>query len=221
MKKLTAILFFASVCTALFGQDFRQRVELMQKDYASMTKVHIEMDIQVFESKEAAKPYLQQTALVKRENQNFFYRISGIEMLMNEKYLLMIDGPSRQIVCSPRSIDEEQKFTDPLKVNLDSLLKLNGIPTWVDTIGDIEHYTMSFGAGQIKKMDLCINAVSNSLKRLDYWYEGDQHVRIEFKVFNTAPTFGEFDFDESKYIIWKGGAMKTSELYSRFRLSYN
>ena len=219
--------FFLTIVLAVFGQltldaqDFRNRIEAMQKEYATISAVHIEMKIQAFENKESIAPFFEELAIIKRSEANYYYRFSGTEMLLNEKYLLMIDESSRQIICTQRSLKKEEKFADPFTANLDSIMSFYETPVFVEKKENLEHFSVIQKEGPIRGIELFIDSKTSLLKRLDYSYENGQYVVIEFTIFNSNPEFGSTDFREGKYVRVENGKLKTTPLYSRFNLSVN
>lgn len=184
-----------------------------------MTGVHVMMDIRVFESKESTEPYFDEQAIVKKDNNNYFYRFSGLEMLMNEKYLVMVNEKQRHITCTRRDEKSEAELADPISANLDSLLNFFGTPEFIGIEQDVEHYTLTRKEGLIVGIELYINTVSNTLKRLDYQYDEGQFAIINFTLFDRKPVFKSEEFKEQKYFTEAKGVLKLSDNYSRFRLT--
>jgi len=220
--RILVVCIGVCVCSGCFSQDFKQRLLAMRAESAGSDKLKVEMEIKVYDNPQTKTPFFNQTAVVKRQGQNYFYRISGTEMLMNEKYLLMIDEPARQIICSERSVKQESKFVDPLTANLDSILNLYQTPILIDDSGeDTEHYQIAFNLASIKSIDLYIDKQENWVKRIAYVYEDSQLAVITFTMFDRNPAFAEHEFDEAQYILIEKGRMKTTPKYSRFNLALN
>lgn len=224
MKQVVTILIIGIACTgtvqSTVAQDqFRNRIQAIQKELVSTTGMEVAMDIKVFEQKNDKIPFYHEQAVVKKSNDNYFYRFSGLEMLMNAKYLVLVNEKERLITCSLRDKKSEAELMDPLSANLDSLLKFYGTPKLVSEENDVEHYTLTHEEGLIRQTELYIQLSTSSLKRIEYLYEGGQYAVIEFMKFNRTPNFGPNEFTEQKYFRDQNGVLKLSENYSRFRLT--
>lgn len=198
---------------------FRERLEVIQKEFVATTGMEVAMDIKVFEQKNNPTPFYHEQAIVKKSNDNYFYRFSGLEMLMNEKYLVMVNERERLITCSLRDKKSEAELMDPLSANLDSLLKFYGTPKLVSKENDVEHYTLTHEEGLIRQTDLYIQLSTSSLKRIEYLYEGGQYAVIDFLRFTRTPDFGANEFTEQRYFREQNGLLRLSDNYSRFRLT--
>jgi hypothetical protein len=225
LKKYTAIFILTSALIAglaipVCSQDkFRERIQSIQKEFALTTGMDIVMDIKAFESKAQKIPFYHEQAIVKKSSDNYFYRFSGLEMLMNEKYLVMVNEKQRLITCTLRDKKAETEMMDPLTANLDSMLNFYGTPRLISDKDDVEHYTLTRSDGLITQIELYIQASTNSLKRIEYGYEGGQYATINFLRFNRTPDFKANEFNEQRYFSENNGVLKLSDNYSRFRLT--
>jgi hypothetical protein len=221
MKKPLVTLLLASIALCLHAQNFKERLETMKREYGEIDKVSIQMSINVYENPDGTQPLYDQVATIKRDGENYFYRFDRTEMLMNEKYLLVVDETSRQMMCTSRSVKKEKKFIDPIQANLDSLLTFYEPPILVSKDGNLERYRLVHKNGSIRAMELFLDTSANIMTRIDYYYSEGHYARIEFKLFDRTPVFAKDDFSENKYVRMEKGVLKTTPLYSRFNLALN
>jgi hypothetical protein len=219
---LTVAACFLMPVSSLFAQqEFKDRIKAIQQEYRATTSVHIIMDVRVMETEDAKTPYYQEKAVVKKDGENYFYRISGMEMLITKAYIILVNEKSRTINCTKRDLKGEAELKDPFSSNLDSLLSFYGNPVLTSKENGVEHFTLTQSDGPILTMELYISEADNMIKRLDYRYEDGQLAVIEFKLFDRKPVFGKEEFRENKYFTEQKGLLKLSESYSRFGLSIN
>ena len=222
------LIFLSSTVTLLPAQPaltgdarekFRNAILRMQDKYKDLNKLHLVMSIEVSDSA-SAKPYLSEVADIKRNGNNYLYKFAGQEMLMNDKYLLMVDRTSRQIFCNERAQgDEIGRFDDPFIVNTDSLLQFYGEIVYAGRTGSADHYRLHQKTGPVDQVDLFIDSASGLLKRIDYLFDDRQYVKIDFKVFNMNPSFGAEVFSEGNYLTISKNTLVTTEPFAGYRIS--
>lgn len=201
-------------------ETFKKVILKMQEEYKNMDKLHLIMSIEVFENATATKPYYNEVADIKRDKNNYLYTFAGQEMLMNDKYLLMVDRAEKEIFCNKRNLKSEQNtFKDAFQVNIDSLLNFYGETKYLGKKEQLDHFQLFQKTGQVSRIDLFIDSFTGLLKRIDYAYNDDQFVKIEFKVFDRAPQFNTAVFDERNYIVIQKEKLTASEKFKGYRLS--
>jgi len=215
---ITVALSFLAGATQ--AQTLKERIAAMQNEYVTLRDVHIRMTVQVFESDDSKTPFYQNKGEIKRRDLYYEYQLGNMSMLMNHDYLIVVNGDSREIVCSRRSLDEESKmYADPFKANMDSILNLYTTPVLVDKQGAVEHYRLDQKIGPVNRIELFIDDQKNVLRKMIYNYRTGQHAVIEFSVFDKAPQFDADTFREGKYIQWTNGKVIPAEAYKAFHVA--
>jgi hypothetical protein len=212
---MTIMLFLGS---ALYAQDFKQALLNIQKEYGAVGRMRIVMSIKAFEKKSASTPFYSQKAEIKKDDQNYFYQLGVNDMLLNEKYLLMIDHSAKQIICNKNNIKSMSGFKDPFKMNVDSLLTAYGESSFVGRANERDHYKIIHSKGAIKQTDMYFSVQTNLLTKIEYGYENDQLVVIDFEVFDKQPTFEASEFDESKYMVVTNGTRKPAPAFQQYKI---
>src|SRR5688572_25548178 len=101
MKSRTLITLALVFTTAVLrAQDFRQLITAMREDYEQANTLQVVMEVSVYDSGQLEKPYYRQLVDIKREGSNYWYKVDNNEMLMNDKYLIVVDTEARQISYS-------------------------------------------------------------------------------------------------------------------------
>jgi len=218
--RITIILGLIWIIPALNAQSFKERLTAMRKTYDTLSKVHIRMSISLFAGEQSKTPYLRETADVKRNKRDYRYEFGTTNMLMNSKYLIMVDRNSREMLCSKRSLKgEDNLFTDPMKISMDSILSFYENPRLVSRQDSIEHYAMTQKKGPIKRVDLFIDQLTGLLRKMEYRYADGHYVIIEFTTFDTRPPFDENTFHEKSYVIAADkGVLKASAAFRGYHV---
>lgn len=191
----------------------------MQDAYSKSQNLKIVMSVQVFGKSGATAPYYSLDVSIKKSGDRYHYVVGQSEMLMNDKYFVMVDRDAQEIVWSKRDLKSERQMKDNLKFDMDSILTAYDDARNLGEDNNIRHYRIEDKKSSVRLADFYIDSESKFLKRLTYEYTTNQFVSIEFKVFEKDALFDAIDFDESQYItITKNTASPTGK-YKRFHLS--
>jgi hypothetical protein len=218
VRKIGLVLTILSPTSMVHSQDFKEALLKMQKEYAAAGRMHIIMSIKAFEKNSAIVPFYNKKAEIKKDDQNYFYQFGDNDMLLNQKYLVMIDHQAKQIVCNKNSMKAMKGFQDPIKMNLDSLITSFGKASYQGKKGDMEHYQIIHRKGAIKQTDMYFVTQTNLIRKIEYRYEGSQFVVIEFELFDRQPHLEANTFDEGRYLSWVNGKMKSSSSHSQYKV---
>ncbi len=202
--------------TAQPSVDYKDVIMGIQKRYGSIENAHIVMNIGVFQNAAATKPFYQQSVEIWRNGQNYLCRMNEQDMLMNEKYSILVDKMGKEIMCSSRS--GEEIFKDPVRASFDSLFAYIGHPVFIGRKDNIDHFRLSLAKGEIRELNLFINNESQLLTRVDYVYKDKQYARIDFSVFDTQPVIAAGTFDEAQYVLITKNGIQPSKKMSYYHV---
>ncbi|MBT1708768.1 hypothetical protein KK062_11060 [Fulvivirgaceae bacterium PWU5] len=220
MKKFLAIVFVTLLTVPIVGaQDLQAALSRLRQEYEQTDNFHIVMQVKVFDEVGAMKPYFSEQVNIRRSGLQYLYRFGNNEMLMNEKYIIMVDRGSKEIVCNKRSVKAEREtFKDLAKLNvIDSVLRMYENPEYLGkTEAGHDHYRVKQKKGEIRDIDLFIDAQTHLLSALHYQYRSKQHVTITFSRFDVRPVFEESTFSENQYVIRRQGKMGASPAFKNY-----
>jgi len=214
---LLLILFWSA---SLQAQDFAQFIREMRKEYDQSKTMQIVMDIIVYDSAQSSVPYYKQTLEIKRAGNNYWYQTGNNEMLLNEKYLVIIDKEARLINYSDRNVEAENRLLQNFQFNLDSVLKNYPNQKYMGKEGDAEHFLVKEKEGPIEEIHFFITPQDYILRKMEYKYRGGQHVSIRFIVFNKQPIFKAETFSESRYLVNVNNKIIPSRFFKQFEINY-
>jgi hypothetical protein len=218
-QNVICILFLITInCKLASAQDYKRDFDALRKKNLSSSKMHIVMSVDAYSDGNSQNPFYSQRADIKRFGTNYCYRFDKAEMLMNDKYLILVDYENKEIVCSRRDVKGEAEFFAPMNLDVDSMLSVYGNPKLIGRAGDIVNYRFS-QHGEIQTIDLFIDLVSVELRKIVYHYKDGQVVIIRFEKFNINPKLDESDFDEDRYITKIEGVLRPSTGFVNFSIS--
>lgn len=219
---MKTISFCALLIVAVAGQtraqDLKGALEKMQDVYSRSEKLHIIMEVKVFETLSEATPAFHEKADIKKENENYRYTFSSTEMLLNERYQIVVDKESRDIIINKRDLKIESQVKDVFKANLDSILTHYNAPEVLGDSAGATHYRLFQKHGLVDQIDLHVDNELNILKKMEYRYRDGQFVSVVFEMFDTTPSFDEGVFDDKNYVLIAGGRVKPSARLQHYRI---
>lgn len=219
MIRAVMIILLITLASVGHAQSFKERLVQMRKEYDTLTSLHLRMSIRVFENDRAARPFVEQFADVKRDEDNYKYQLGGTNMLMNNKYTIVADASAREIVCSKRSLkDQKELLKTPGAFDLDSILNLYETPKTTQREGDLEHYVIEQKKSNINRIDMFIDVNTNHIRKLEYRYTDAHYVVIEFPLFDTKPVFENDTFHEKHFVIADKNGLRASTAFRGYRV---
>jgi hypothetical protein len=177
------------------------------------------MEVSVYDSGQSQQPYYQQLVDIKREGNNYWYQVEDNEMLMNEKYLIIVDKQARQISYSKRSIEAEAELQKSYHFNLDSVFMQYEKPQFLGRVEDADHYLIPDKKGPIKEIHFYIIPETRKLKEIAYRYREGQYASIRFIVFDKKAGFDADTFSADRYVINVSGKVAPSRFFRNYNLN--
>lgn len=228
MRRSTCLFFM--LCLAHLGyaqgtsvtprDNFKATILRMQEEYRKLEKLHLVMAIDVFENASTTKPYFSETADIRRYKHNYLYKFAGHELMMNDKYMVMVDHTSKEILCNTTDQGKESDaLRNGFQWNVDSLLQFYGEAVYLGRQGDIDHYRIPQKVGEVETVEMYIDSSNAVLSRIDYTYRNGQYVKIVFRVFNRVPSFDASLFSERNYVVMQKEKAVASAKYRGFRVT--
>ncbi len=215
-KILLALVVLFVLFQPLRAQQFRSLMADLRAKYEGTEKLHVVMEIRVFESRDAKTPYFSEHADIKREGINYRYQMRSNDLLMNSRYLIMVDKNAREISCSNRDLSSETDLPDPLKMNMDSIFNVIGEPRHIGSSEQGEHYSLALTSGVLEKIDLYVSEERSFIKKIEYQYREGQWATVEVSLFDIAPVFDERTFHETYYVLPEKGRFKTAPAFNGY-----
>lgn len=203
----------------LQAQDLKEAIVRMQQGLQSSNRFHIVMNVNAFETATSSKPFYTLRAEMMKDSSNYLSQMGSNELLLNSKMLIVVDHDTRQISCNVNTPTALKQLKDPFTANLDSLLKLFGKSSYEGSKGEMVHYRILHNSKSIiRRTDMYFDSTSYLLRRVEYSYQGNQRVIVEFTVFDLNPQFKSDVFSERKYLIQSDGKWRASPGYSNYRV---
>jgi hypothetical protein len=212
------VLVFAS-STITIAQDLKDALVRMRKEFEGMTNLHIVMQVNAHKNKTSATPFYQEKIEIKRRDNSYLYSLRGHDMLMNQRYMLVVDKTGREILLSKRNVKSEQTWGKEINFDLDSILNFYENGQHLGTIDGVSRYRIFQKQGAVSQIDLAINTTTGLPGWMEYYYKNQQWVSIVFEVFRKEPDFTESTFDEKRYVLRENGKFRPSGAFRLYTVT--
>lgn len=224
MKKIISITVTMLLSIiVLSAQDLKADFAKMQQAYLEAETFSSTMRMKVYEGESRSTTVMTKTAKLKRSGDQYWYKVDQQTMVMNQKYMLMINGDQKVIVYGKRG---EEAFFNPATVQLPDLeewmeryesIEFNG------TKEGVKHYSIQVEEGAVSNIELYIDATTFLIKKMIYdykvpAYKQNNTIEVVFTEFDLNPKFEKNQFSEKNYVQNLKGELKTTESYSNYRL---
>lgn len=204
---------------SLIGQDLKSTLEQMRSAYKQMNDLHIKMLVTAYEAKSDKEAIYQLKVDIKKKGEDYLCQYDNNTMLMNERYFIMADGNSNEMICSRRNLSMGADMAKKFNFDMDSILSFYEIPKYLGRLEQVDYYQVVQKTGPVSQLDLAIDAQTKLIKQMAYQYRHGPYVKIEFNVFDSAPSFKDDTFNERRFVSIENGEIIASEAYRNYHLT--
>jgi outer membrane lipoprotein-sorting protein len=222
MKKILIL-----ICIYLPGLLFAQEnakswLEKMNDKYKNAKSISFTFQANYYSSAIQQSPSTSMKGNVKFSGTNYYSDAMGEIVIVNKKYMLLIDKTQKTITCLPGSEKDSPK-KDAAAGQPDS--------TWLDaskmklltTSGTSRKIEISGNDPIYEKTEITINAITFEMEQVIFYYKKQEDgasprliVNYTNVKFDNVP--GEADFSEKKYIQKKNGKLSATTAYSAYKI---
>jgi len=213
------VLIVAINSSAIHAQDFSRALAEAKRAYENIEHLHAVIRVEAFEKANTTKAFYTMNADIKRDGNNYLYHTDRNDMLLNDRYLVVVDKDVKQIDVAPRTSKNSAALQDPISTNFDSLLDQVGTAKYVGHENGLNEYRLIIKQGTIQDIDIFFSDQTKVIQKMTYRYREGQIVSVNFNVFDLQPTFDLHEFDESQYVIMSKMGSRASAKFSMYKVS--
>lgn len=204
--------------TPLSAQDLSTTLQAMRDRYANSSGLHLVMDIRAYDSEAATTPFFAQQAEIKKAGDDYRYHYQDQEVLLNKHVSLIVDKQHQVITCQPRDKTAEAALATLPFADLDSLLSAYGSPSFAGKENGLDHYVLARPEGEIARVGLWLDTLSQLLRKLTYHYRNGSRVVIDFTTLTMDPVFASQTFSETAFVTRKRKTWQPTATYAHYRI---
>lgn len=239
-KTLKIIYYFLVGMTCWFdvqAQTYKQDLLAINKKMLSINSYSMNLKYNLYLDNNFKKPYQSRSIVINRNGNHIFLKQStGIDVLDNDDYQIMINSSSKSIVVR-RKAKEENMFEQRaelfgyINTNIDSVIRHFDKINKLSELGDLASYELLYKPNdQIVKTIATINKKTNTFHSVKVYYKNyyapekldDKYheVMVEtlFEGFNERPKYAPGFFSEANYIsVSKTGKISVQKKYLNYK----
>jgi hypothetical protein len=230
------VLFFAlSINAQDYQADFAKAMDIYKEK-----AFEVQMEYLFFPTVTAVKPLERELMIMKKSGDEFYSNQFGLQMICDNKYVLMIDE-ERHLIAIDHKPKQNGKADPELKARMEQSLKNLATSLGIDSVSKdagysvaysgikngLKEYVVSYKYGEYDKSVCYIDPKNGTLKRLTLYYrepmeveEGKKtKVRVEVTYVKQVanPPFERDVFSFEKYIdLQKNGEVVLKEKYKTY-----
>ncbi|WMX17580.1 hypothetical protein [Aureispira sp. CCB-E] len=217
MKSIIFSLFYL-ISIGGQAQSIKEDFNKMLEAYKGVTNLYIEMENKVYQGDDLQN---ESSSLIRKKGNNYLYNLSEHAMLINDKYVVLVDKRNYNIVFD-KFTKERAEYLNNMQIPIrEDLLNLYPSVTYMGITQNLKHYHLENDQEKIHKMDLFFDVSTGFVKRAVYYHNpklipGNMRSEIDLKVINTQPTFSEKTFSETQFFTTKDGQNIPARAYTKY-----
>lgn len=219
--KIAIIIAFCVISSTTQAQDIKEDITKLLSYYEDVENMYIQMESSVHEGQNITTV----SSIVKRSGEQYLYQMSEQVMLINSRYIIMVDKRNHNITYDKWT---DAKAKQLIKNNIpdpNELFKRYETITYKGEKEGLKHYHLHGEKEQMSDLDLFFDSQKGTVKKCIYRYNpklvgDDIWLEIKFKVINIKPQFSETTFSEKQFINISKNKPTASEKYKGYSV-YN
>ena len=217
---LVLILFCTSFSVA---QNLEEDIRNMQELYTMTKNFSANISIKVFEGEEEKKLVESRKAEIRKQGNEFFYKIGHLTILINKQFHLMINNKQKTILLDelsgPISLDWQKQLIPGIDSTLQQFEQIN----FIENKDGVKKYLLINKDKAIDKIELFLDADKYYLRKLIYQYNPaisgqDGYAIIDFEQVSTSPNTSASIFSEKRFIQRTGNRFKGADAFKDYEV---
>lgn len=199
-------------------QSFEKDMLAMETAYLGVNDLYLEMENSIWENKVIAK---EQQAKISKKGGLYLYQIDDATMLINTKYILMIDHLNKTIIYDKWTKEKASVLAKQHIPDLEDIEKKYPSISYVGELNKYKKYRLENKEIQLSKVEISFESKTGFMRKIRYYYNPnlinkEVYTELNLKVINTKPSFKASTFSEKQFIIQKGGQFEGVGKYSNY-----
>lgn len=223
MKYLFTILIFSFSISPILSQDYKKDFEKAILLFNTLDKYKANINIKIYDDTKHSQPTFTQKGFIKKNGNQFYYKINHIILLINKKYSLIVDEQTKRVVCKKlKKKLKTNSYSKEVLPNVDEVFKNYKSVKLISNKNGVKHYRI-IPKKDYKKVDVHLTK-QGLVSKLEYISLADEagvssRMIFELKNSTITPSFSEKDFSENKFIVVSKDKITLASKYRKYRLT--
>ena len=223
MKKFLSILLLFSASLLFSQEDGKTWLDRMNKTYGNATSLSMSFVVDYFPVSSQLSPASTMKGEIRSSGTNYYSDAMGQIVLINNKYMLIIDKTQHTITCLPGSGTNKPDDSQVAAGSPDSSWAQASKIKLLNTDGASRRIELSGNDPVYEKTEITINATNYQLEQVVFYYrklEDGSSPKLIVRYSNVKINSGlnDSEFSEKKYIQKKNGELIASPAWSNYKV---
>ncbi|BDS15413.1 hypothetical protein [Aureispira anguillae] len=217
-KLLSTILFFVVFSGLTIAQSFEEDMAKMEAAYQGVDDLYLEMENSIWQDQKMEK---QQNTIIQKKGALYLYKMDEAIMLINTKYILMIDEVSKTIIYDKWTAEKAENLAKQHIPATADILKRYPSVVYQGTAKQHKNYVLENKNIQMSKVEISFEISTGFMRLVRYYYnpelvDKEIYTELKMKKIDTNPSFAASNFSEKRFITQVGNQFKGVGKYSNY-----
>lgn len=204
--------------TATQAQSVEEDLKRLYKNFDGAENLYFELENRIVKGEELG---FEQKGKVYKKGDYYAYRMGDYELLVNKRYILIIDHSQRTIVCNSWSKAQADRLRAKKMPTVEDLLERYPTVHYHGIKDGYKHYTFKNEKESLYKVDIFFEVASGFAKKTVYHYHPNlaaagAEIRMSLPVIDTDPSFPKGIFSERQFIVERNGQLQPTSRYAQY-----
>lgn len=223
MRILLKILLWSALVSPLYGQSFEQDMATMKTAYSDVASLYVEMENSVWQDQKMGR---QQKARISKKGELYLYEMDEATMLINKKYILMINHTTKTIICNPWTKEKAKQLAQQHIPTAKDLKAQYPSITYLGQQDQYKKYQLENKDLQMSKIEVSFEPNTGYIRKMRYYYnpllvEKSTYTEMHLKVIQTNPSFDATTFSEHRFVTKTSKGFKGVGDYQSYTVQGN
>lgn len=223
MKKFFSIVLLLCAMQLFSQDDGKTWLDRMNKTYGTATSLSMNFSVDYYPTNLHTAPASTMKGEIRYSGTNYYSDAMGQIVVINKKYMLIIDKTQHTITCLPGSGNQKPNNQQVVAGQPDSSWAAATKIKLLNTDGDSRRVEISGNDPFYEKTEITINATTYQLEQVVFYYrkqEDGSSPKLLVRYSNVKINAGltDAEFSEKKYIQKKNGELVASPAWSSYKI---
>lgn len=214
-------VFLLGLCPIILpAQDAKEDLTRLYKNFDGLANLYFELENKVVKGNEVG---LEQKGKIYKKGAYYYYQLDQYQVLVNQRYILVIDDQRKSIVCRDWNKDKAAQLQSQKMPSVEDIMERYATVTYKGQKDGYKQYTFENNREMIQKIDLFIDQESGFIKKAIYHYHSSSaaagaQLQMSLPVIQTQPTFPKGLFSERQFIREQNGKLLPATRYAQYTI---
>lgn len=218
--KYSILFFLLLLLQTSYAQSAKEDLTRMYELYHGVKDIYLEVENKTYKGD---KVMASQAAKIYKKGGSYLYEMGKVSMLVNKKYILLVNHESRMMVCNKWTKAKATELEKMAVPSMEDLLSKYPTVNYLGRSGGQKHYSFENSKQALSKIEVFFEQKTGAAKRTVYHrnpklVKGDIKMELLIEKLELNPSFSAQTFSEKQFIQEQGGKLRPSSRYKNYTI---